>query len=150
MHRAPPHKHPQMGRQIVVLPPPQPIPPTSVVQVTGRVVCRTVFVIFIWFVALIVPFFGDIMRLLGGCTMNACVLILPLAIYLKLHYRDIAPHRRFGIATLMFFGACISVTATLSTAKEMWSKAQQRQPLQPKATVSASVKQAVIARQDGD
>jgi vesicular inhibitory amino acid transporter len=92
-------------------------------QVAGRVVSRTLFVGFVFLVADAVPFFGDIMNIIGGGIGMGCILLLPLGSYLKLNREKLDNKVVVMIGVLMVFGVFIGVASTVQAVNQMAGKA---------------------------
>eukprot|EP00669_Euglena_mutabilis_P014113 TRINITY_DN9157_c0_g1_i1.p3 TRINITY_DN9157_c0_g1~~TRINITY_DN9157_c0_g1_i1.p3 ORF type:complete len:120 (+),score=30.09 TRINITY_DN9157_c0_g1_i1:235-594(+) len=98
-------------------------------QVAGRVAVRTLLVGLLLGIAIAVPFFGDIMSLIGGTAVTGCAVILPAAVYLKLRGdRLTAAERTFAWAVLA--GGCgVAALATISATARTAADAVAPDPL---------------------
>ena len=78
-----------------------------------RVIIRTLMVGFTVLIAILVPFFSDLMSFIGGSAQVASILVLPALIYLKL-YRFKMPLYEviFNIGTVIL-GASVGIVATV-------------------------------------
>jgi amino acid permease len=92
-----------------------------------RILLRTLVVAFSLAVAVLLPFFSDLMGFIGGSTLSATFLILPCLFHLKLYWPKIPLWEKvlnFAIVVFgVFAGAVACVTAVINIIKKIpyWS-----------------------------
>ena len=90
--------------------------------VLRSVLIRSVLLCFSVLVAVLLPFFGDIVALLGASSISATVLIFPVLIYSQLFRGTVPLFQNFVHGVILAIGMVLTVTGTYASAAAIAAK----------------------------
>ena len=101
-----------------------------------QLACRTGLVLLVAGVSVGVPFFGDVMSLLGATTVTLFAIVLPALMYANLFWEKMSDVEKGIIALLLLVGFFIFVGGMMSAVKSIIEQSRHWQWFQDNRTGS--------------
>ncbi|TFA97945.1 Vacuolar amino acid transporter 1 [Trichoderma ghanense] len=80
-----------------------------------RALIRVVIVLVLLFISIVFPAFDSVCAFLGAALCSLIAIVLPIAFYLKLYAKDVAPRERFVLRCLLVVFAVLGLVGTVWT-----------------------------------
>ncbi|PTB71383.1 hypothetical protein M440DRAFT_1149217 [Trichoderma longibrachiatum ATCC 18648] len=94
---------------------PSPSSSAALIRSCQRLLVRVAVVVVLLFISIVFPAFDSVCAFLGAALCSLIAIVLPIAFYLKLYAKDVAPRERFVLWCLLVLFSVLGLIGTVWT-----------------------------------